>query len=335
VPAFLRVIALAFAKTFSKLFGIATITFFGRVPSRDDDKVAFVGLASITWLATIPGLIHPPLIELVVPFLPDDEALLRGIAAALVIGIPPVNGYIVTRVHNADGGLRNVLKHLVIGYGYTTAIGFLVLGLVLVVPVVKASHLVRRYDLRDMAVMIAPDAYDEIVEEVQRTITDAGYETEITHPNPAIRRLFIGLVWMEERIFCRTGHVAHEMRSIRGEVEGDPFEVIVHATDITVVGRSRETSTIYALLAEQLDHPSMYFSWDDASQEVEDEVRRLRRRVAEGESLPADEVAAVRDRLREMQLSTEEWNAIRRLIYRLQLERARAAAPEDALEPIR
>jgi plasmid stability protein len=68
---------------------------------------------------------------------------------------------------------------------------------------------------------------------------------------------------------------------------------------------------------------------------VEDEVRRLRRRVAEGESLPADEVAAVRDRLREMQLSTEEWNAIRRLIYRLQLERARAAAPEDALEPIR
>jgi hypothetical protein len=317
----LRFVALAFAKTFSKIFGVATITFFGRIPSRDDDKVAFVGLLSLTWLALLVAVVIPSLAELVMPGLPEDETLIRTISAVLVVVIPPLNGVIITRLHNQDGGGRAVVRHLVLGFGYTAVIGGVVVAIVVVVPVVKASHILRRYELMSLAVMVPEGAYDEVLESIADLLKRYGVEAEIVDPNPVVGRLFHALAWVEGRIFCRE-HAAKQMKSVRGESdEGDPYEVILHATDVTIVGRQRESSHIYAILAEHLEHPGLYFTWDDDAQEVEDEIVRLRDRLGSGEAVSEDDVDRLREALRELQLAPEEWNALRRLLYRLEIER--------------
>lgn len=319
MPQILRMFAVAFAKTFSKIFGIATITFFGRVSSRDDDKVAFVGLASITWLALIGAVFVPTLGELMIAGALDDPTLIRMIALAAVVLVPPLNGLIISRVHNQDGGFTATVRQMGLGYVHTAVIGVAVVGIVVVVPIVKASHILRRYDLKHLAVMVPDDIYEDVLEEIEALLDREGITCDIVTPNPVLRRLFALLAWVEGRIFARE-HAAKEMASIRGQIDGDDYEVILHATDVTIVGSKEQSSHIYAVLAEGLDHPGLYFTWDDASQRIEDEVRAARQAIRDGEEVDPELVDELRDRLRQMQLSTEEWNAVRRLLYRLQIQ---------------
>lgn len=324
MPQVLRMFAVAFAKTFSKIFGIATITFFGRVSSRDDDKVAFVGLASITWFALIGAVFVPTIGELMLAGALDDPTLIRIISLAAVVLIPPLNGLIVSRCHNQDGAWRGALRQTVYGYVYTAVIGATVVGIVLVVPAVKASHIVRRFDLKHLAVMVPDEEYDAVVETIRELLEHEDIDAEITKPNVALRKLFAALAWVEGRIFRRE-YAARDMMSVRGEVVGSFYEVIVHATDITIVGEREQSSYIYAVLAEGLDHPGLYFTWDDASQRIEDEIREARRRLRDGGSVDPATIERLRDELRDTELSTEEWNSVRRLLYRLELERMAAA----------
>jgi hypothetical protein len=323
-----RMLVLAFAKTFSKLFGVATITFFGRAPSRDDDKVALVGVLSLLWLFTIPAVFIPEYAEMIIPLLPDDEMLLQLLATVLVVGIPPLNGFVISRLHNRDGGAGEVAKHLVYGYGYSLALSVLVVALIVVVPVVKGSYILRRFDLQHIAVMIDRDCYDDIVEQVCEALEGHGIDTEVIDPHWTIRRLFSALVWVEGRIF-RRNDMSRKMKIVRGELDdGAWFEVTVHATDISIIGQKHESSLVYAILAEDLDSEDVYFSWDDDSQEIEKRIRELRKRLNEGDEVEPEEITAVCDDLRDMELSPEEWNAIRRMLYRLEVDCYRARTEE-------
>jgi hypothetical protein len=321
MPAAFRFVGVAFAKTFTKIFGIATITFLGRVPSRDDDKIALVGLLSITWFALLVVLVVPSAAELVMPGLPDDDTLVRFLAAGAALLLPLVNGLVVSRVHNQQGSL---IRHLGLGFVYSSVIGALVLGIIVTVPIVRGSYLVRRFDVKNLAVMVGEDAYEDVLEAIRTALHEEGIETEVSETNPALRRMFGGLAWVLGRIFRRE-HIAHDMRSVTGTLPGgDDFEIILHATDISIIGHKRETTAVAAVLSERLEHPQLYFSWDDDSQEVEDRIEELRDNVHNGGSVNDDEIDRLRRRLRDVELSTEEWNAIRRLLYRLEVERLRA-----------
>jgi hypothetical protein len=316
----LRLISVAFAKTFSKLFGVATISFFGRVPSRDDDKVGLVGVLSIAWLVAVVAVFVPAVAEAVFPVMQDDDVT-RTVAVSLAVVIPLANGLIISRIHNRDGdGALQIAKHLVYGYGYSLAVGFVVLGIVLVVPVLKASHLARRYDLKNIAVMVEQDDYVDALDELRETLAGHDIETEVSDPNPAIGRLFTALTWIEGRIFDRRD-LAREMKVLRGRLpDGGRFELILHATDISIIGERRESSCVAAILSEDLDSPKFYFTWDDASQEIEDRIRSLRDRLEAGDEVDSAEVKELSGELRDLLLSPEEWNAVRRLLYRLEID---------------
>jgi hypothetical protein len=323
----IRILGLAIVKSFSKLFGLATITFFGRVPSRDDDKVGLIGLLSLIWLVAIAAIAVPALGQLAFPFL-HDENMIRGLSTALVVGIGPLIGFIVTRMHNRHEQGRQVTRELVFGYGYAAIIGSLIVALLLVVPVVKASYIVRRFDLKHLAVMIARGDYEDVLEQLREALARHGLETEVERPQWIIYRLFTALAWMEGHIFCRK--VAGDMLMLVGHTpDGDRFEITLHATDISVLGSKEATSLVMAILSEDLDERHLYFSWDDASQELEDRVRTLRRRLEEDGEPPAEEeITELCDRLRTMALESEEWNAIRRQLYKLECAclRARSGA---------
>jgi hypothetical protein len=68
-----RFVVYGIAKTLSKVFGLATMAFFGRMPSRDDDKLAGVGLIAVSWVPVVVAIFWPALAEFIIPFAPDDE----------------------------------------------------------------------------------------------------------------------------------------------------------------------------------------------------------------------------------------------------------------------
>jgi hypothetical protein len=326
-----RFLGLALAKTFSKLFNLATITFFGRLPSRDDDKVGLIGLLSVTWLVVLAAIPLPVIGKVVFPFL-DDEAVIRGVAIALAIAGGPAVGFTVSRLHNRRGerDRRSVARELLFGYGYAAIVGGLVTALLVVVPLVKASHIVKRYELAHLAIMIGRGSYDDVLDELQAALDRHGIATRVERPHWAIYRIFRGLAWIEGHIFRR--EVATDMKVVLGEVpDGDAFEVTLHSTDISVLGSKKATSMVMAILSEELDEDHLYFAWDDAAQELEDRIGEAVRRLdRDGEPTSDRDIDELCARLRTLSLEPSEWNAIRRQLYKLETASLRARLREPA-----
>ena len=181
-----RFLVMGIAKVLSKVFGLATMTFFGRMPSRDADKMALVALLSLTWLVALAGVVFPDLAEML-PGMPEDEQLRRMIAVATAVVIPPVNGAIVSRVHNRDGGLRDTLVQVAAGYPYTALIGGVVVGVVVAVPLVKANYLARRFETKHLMVLIPEGSYDEAYEHIIDLLESHGAHPERARANPLVR----------------------------------------------------------------------------------------------------------------------------------------------------
>lgn len=311
-----RFFVVGIAKVLSKVFGLATMTFFGRMPSRDADKMAIVALLSLTWLVALAGIVVPDIAEML-PGMPEDDTIRRLIALATVLIIPVINGAIVSRVSNREGGLRDVLVQLVAGYPYTAIIGGVVAAVVVTVPIVKANYLVRRFETKHLMVMIPEGRYDEAFDHMIELLEDHEASPEPAQANGLIRGMFRALTFVIERIFRR--RIATDMRVIRGEVgDGGWYEITMHATDITILGRDTQTSMLLPILADELDERVLYFTWDDESQEVEDRMSDIRQRLEDGEEVEPDEVAELAEEVRGLGLDKEEWDALRRNLYRLE-----------------
>ncbi|HVM20108.1 MAG TPA: hypothetical protein VM307_09125 [Egibacteraceae bacterium] len=329
----LRFISLGFVKTLTKIFGLATMTFFGRLPSRDDDKVSLIGLLSLWWLGLIVSAIFPPVAEALIPFLPDDEALLRGVSIALVVAIPLLVGWLVTRMHNYDSDKSSLGREMLHAFMYCGVIGGLVVLLVVVVPVVKASYILRRFEMKNIAIMVKQGGYDDVLQQIRDAFERHGIETSVEDPHRIIRFIFCKLVWIEGRIFRRD--MVEKMKIVRGEVQGNWFEVTLHAADISIIGQKDATTHAMAVLSEELDETYVYFSWDDDGQQLEDRILAAQRRVSDGEPVDDEQIAQMCDDLRRLALESEEWDAIRRQIYRVEVANQRLRA-ERALaeEPV-
>jgi hypothetical protein len=331
-----RFVVYGVAKTLSKVFGLATMAFFGRMPSRDDDRMALVGLASITWIPVLAAIVFPPIAEFLIPFAPEDEGLLRLLSVAIAVAIPLMVGALVASLHNhQDSSWGHRLRHVLHGFWYTPVIGFAVTGVILVVPFVKTTHLLRRFDVQRLLVMIPEGTYDDALDHVVESLRRRGVEADIEEPSRPIGWMFRLLGYVLGHIFDRD--VADRLQVVRGhDADGGWFEVNVHAADLSIVGKEKQTCRIHAILAEELDERQVYFTWDDDSQALEDRMRDLRVRLGADEEPDLDEVRQLAEDLATIQLDKEEWNNVRRNLYRLERDAyARAAGREDPEEATR
>jgi hypothetical protein len=333
---FIRFIVYGVAKTMSKIFGLATMAFFGRMPSRDDDRMALIGLASITWIPVLAAIVWPPLGEFLIPFAPEDEQLLRWIAIGTAIVIPLTVGALVASLHNHEASSPvHRATHVLHGFWYTPVIGFAVTGVILVVPFVKTSHLIKRFDVQRLLVMIPEGTYDEALEHMVESLHRRGVEASVEEPSRSIGFMFRLLGYVLGHIFDRD--VADRLQTIEGvDADGGWFEINVHAADLTILGKELQTCRIHAILAEELDERFVYFTWDDDSQALEDRMRSLREQLEDDEEPDLDEVRQLAEDLAELRLDNEEWNNVRRNLYRLERDAyAKAAGREDPEEATR
>lgn len=317
----IRYVAMAIAKTLSKVFGLATMTFFGRMPSREDDKISLVGIASLMWLPIVVASFLPAFAEMIIPFAPDDEEITRWLAAGLAILIPIVVGVTVAMIRNNRGrGFGHTIVQVLLGFPYTVIVGLTVTVVVVIVPIVKISYLVRRFEVMRILVMLEPASFDGALEHVVDRLEEHGIEVRVDEPNRAIGAPFRLLVWVLGRIFHRD--VSGEMRVI-GPADGGTdrdewFEVTIHATDLTIIGPQAVASRLHAILVDAMDERVLYLTWDDGSQELEDRIRHARRRLEDGEHIERAETDQLVEDLSGLALGKEEWDAVRRLIYRLE-----------------
>jgi hypothetical protein len=124
--------------------------------------------------------------------------------------------------------------------------------------------------------------------------------------------------------------IADRMQAIRGrDVDDEWFEVTVHAADLSVIGRQKPACRVLAVLAEELDERALYFTWDDDSQALEDRMREFREQLEDGEEPDLDAVRQLGEDLAELELDKEEWNNVRRNLYRLERDAYAAAAGRE------
>jgi hypothetical protein len=325
----MRFVVYGIAKTLSKVFGLATMAFFGRMPSRDDDKLAAVGLLAVSWVPVVVAIFVPSLAELIIPFAPDDEALLRVIAIVLTVTMPLLIGILIGLLHNRQGDGPSRLAALAHGYWYTPVIGLTVVGVVLSVPLIKAGHIARRFEVRRLLVMIPAGTYQQVVDHAVETLRRRGLSADVAEPNVVLGTMFRILGYVLGHIFGRD--VADEMVVIRGQDrDGDDYEVTLHAADITIIGRQRPAGRVYAVLAEELDEREVFFTWDDESQELEKQIREHRSTLEHGGQPDLEQVRQLAEDLAGLELDPEEWNNVRRLLFRLERDTyARSAGLPD------
>jgi hypothetical protein len=332
-----RFVVYGVAKTLSKVFGLATMAFFGRMPSRDDDKLAAVGLIAVSWVPVVVAIFWPALAELIIPFAPDDEQILRIISISLAVLMPLLVGILVSLLHNRGGNGPSRAAAWLHGYWYTPVIGFTVVAVVVAVPLIKAGHLVRKFEVERLLVMIPEGTYDQVVEHAEETLRRRGLSAETEDANWLLANMFDLLGYVLGHIFGRD--VASEMKVIRGHDRDDqPYEVTIHAADVTIIGKQKQAGRVYAVLAEELDEREVYFTWDDESQELEERIRTQRRTLEDGGDPDLDEVRQLAEDLAALELDMEEWNNVRRLLFRLERDTyARLAdlpAPEDEVHEV-
>lgn len=310
-----RILMTGLAKVLSKVFSMATLTFFGRLPTQDSSKLSFMGLISLYWIYILVSVFFPALAEMLIPFIPEDETIIRGTSLALTLFLPLTLGYTSLKLENRDPN-SSVIKQLLMGYVYAFVLGFLSMVLVVVIPLIKIPSILKMHTQQQFAVMIRKGKYDDVMDEIKDILEKYEMKIEVHDPKKPVWLCFISLTYVLEHIFNKT--IAKKMKNLVVDVDGENVEVTVHATDISILGPKNETLQVKHILSEEIEPEHLYFSWDDSIQKIEDKLRELKNQQEKGKEIDLKTLQDATLNLRKAALENEDWNAIRRQIYKIE-----------------
>ncbi|UCZ52405.1 hypothetical protein LGQ02_16400 [Bacillus shivajii] len=312
-----RFLLTGIAKMLSKVFSMATLTFFGRVPSKDDSKISLMGLLSLYWVYVLVSIFFPKLAKYFIPFLAEDESIIRMISATILVVLPLLIGYMSSKLENRDKG-KSTLKQMVMGYPYTFILGILSTFLLIFIPMLKIPNMMKGHIQTQFALMVEEGKYDDVLEDVCLILNAKEIETSIHSPRKTTWTVFMTLSYVLEHIFNR--QMAKKMKYIYAVLNEKKVVITLHATDLSILGERDEVYYMKHLLSEELEPNHLYFSWDDSVQKIEDRIKKYKHLIAShsGEGVKIGEIEELATLLREKPLSNEDWNAVRRQIYKLE-----------------
>lgn len=294
---------------------MATLTFFGRLPTQDSSKISFMGLVSLYWIYILVSVFFPDLAEMFIPFIPEDETIIRATSIGLTILLPLTVGYASLKLENRDPDCSKV-KQLLMGYPYAFVLGSLSMLLVIVIPLIKLPSILKMHTQEQFAIMIRKGKYDDVLDEIKHIFSKYDFKAVVHKPKKPIWICFITLTYLLEHIFNKK--ISKKMRYISVKVDGEVVEVTVHATDISILGAKNKALQIKHILSEEIEPEHLFFSWDDSVQKVEDEIRDFKRQQENGEAIDLEKLQEITSQLRKASLEIEDWNAIRRQIYKIE-----------------
>ncbi|WP_088032886.1 hypothetical protein [Evansella clarkii] len=315
----IRVLLTGLAKLLSKVFSMATLTFFGRVPSKDDSKISFMGLLSLYWIYISLSVIFPDLAEYFIPFLPDDDMIIRIIALLIWVLIPLVIGYTSTKLENRHPDHSRV-KQTLMGFPYALVLGLLSMALIIVIPILKMPNYMKRHVQEQFAIMIREGKYEDVLDEIVDILESHDLKAEVKDTEKVARWTFMVLTRVMERIF--NNNFDKKMKYIKVKGYDDGATITLHATDLSIVGPKKAVYFLKHVLSEEIEPENLYFTWDDPIREKEEEIRNIKNRIKEKEETEddLDRMHAITRELRETPMSNEDWNSVRRQLYKLEID---------------
>ena len=332
IQALLAMVFRSAGRLLNTAFGWATIMLFGRVPQDRQIYLSLVSFGSVIWLITVLGIAFPWVGTFLLSFVPLPEWVdktwvrLAMLAAALVI--PAIVGVLATRLVDPEdrpGGAGATVKLILRGYPYTVGLSLTLILMTLFAPVIKVRDLLRRWTTQHVPVMVEPDDYPAVVDDVEAALRAGGIETQRGRPSWMLRFPTRLLGWFAG---SAVGDLVAEELTRLHTSDG---EILLHPSDMVVSGRAAAASRMRAIVAEHLTFTRAYLTWDKEANEIEDALRRVWDGLADSSGVDAlARLRALEARMRHLTLPYEEWEVLFR--QKLQVERAalrRVAGLED------
>jgi hypothetical protein len=241
--------------------------------------------------------------------------LIGAIAIPVLIGI-------AAAVVSSDTTKRGPRALVIAGLrGYPFAIALSVMLVLLAAVGIGRKIRAFRHKWQDahIPLMVKPGAYETVLHEVTKTLSDAGLPVEERDAGAMLS----GPPKLLDAIAGRgLGSLVPERLMA---LKGDNLEVLVYPSDLAISGSPDHLARARAALATHVASAPAYLTTSEEAQKVEDVLDRIR---DDGRHAPPQETLArlgeVDEKLASLPAPYDEWQVLYRL--RLQLERdARAA----------
>ena len=325
IQALLAFLTRSAGKILNTAFGWATIMLFGQVPQERQIYLSIIAFGSVAWIVAVAGVLEPSVATFLLAFVTvpawlDKRWIRLGMIAAVVI-IPVLVGWLSTRLVDPDERPRGAgpfARMVLKGYPFTLGLALTLLVMTVFAPVVKLRALARRWTTQHVAIIVKPEDYPDVVTDVQRALRMGGLETE---PHPAHWMLRMPTKFLA--LFARNA-VAPLVADFLTTLVAPNIEVLVHPSDIVIMGRDFDAASARAILAEHLTFTKAYLTWTKEANQIEERLGALWRSKTSVTSVRR-QLAEIDGQLRALKFSYEEWEILFR--QRLLIDRQLAGAP--------
>ena len=303
----------------SSTLGWATMLLFGRVPQSKQRLLDGMALGAVTWLLCLVALASPAFAHLIVTSVPQGFVSLTWFGFALLLGavaLPAAVGAATLLLSDEKRPLQ-ALGYLLRGYPLTVVLlgVILFLGGWAIVRAVRSAQ--RGWQSLHIPMMVKPDRYGTVVDDVGAVLADAhlGLERTTAPPWFVVPPKLLALVGG----LSAAGLVPDELVAFTS----DDLRVLVYPSDVALIGKTEHVARARSAIVGRLAFTDAYLTATKESEQVEDELRRL----AAANATTAQDFAAVDHELESLDVAFDDWLTLYRL--RLQVEheaRARSAA---------
>jgi hypothetical protein len=183
-------------------------------------------------------------------------------------------------------------------------------------PVMKVRDLWRRWTTEHVPVVIPPEHYPAVVDEVRLALEAGGLRTVPQRAPWMLRFPTAILTWFAGRSLGGGADVPLQ------RLVGARSEILLHPSDLVISGREFDAARARAVLAERLTDSHAYLTWTKEGNELEDEIRRAWDDVAAHRTHEAAErVARIDSALQKLTIPYEEWEVLfRQMLLLVQRE---------------
>ena len=324
------ILAFAFrsvGKVLNMAFGWATVMLFGKVPQDRQIYLSVIAFGSVAWMVAVLGIIFPSFATFLLTFVPLPSWVSRTWIRLAMLGaaavIPLIVGFVSTRMldpKDRPKGAAALGLEVLKGYPYTLALALTLVSMTILAPVMKVRTAFKRWVTRHVPVIVEPEAYLEVVADIERALEAGGFAVQrrqaswmLRYPTKVLTTLAGGAV---------DDLVADRLTSL----ESDKLEVLLHPSDLVINGGEKEASRANAIIAQQVAFSRAYMTWDKEANELEDRLRKIWVTLRKQSKRPgvvehnASRLAAVEHDLQQLDLPYEEWEVLFR--EKLMVERA-------------
>lgn len=304
-------------------FAWATLLLFGKVPSNRQIVLSMLSLLSLVWLVAALGTFFPVAAHFLLSYAPHPDWINKELVSKvswIVVGILPFfNGVLSLFLEEKQSRPSTVAgwaAFTVNGWRLTLGLSITLALLIVIAPLDKLGEIIKQWKNEHVAVIIEPDCYGEVVDELERILETAGIKVSRTRPSAFTMIPLHLLAALAGKTLNRlVGQDLTKLIFEHGELEVRPSDLIVR-------GKRTKVNAIRSLILSSFCFGQAYLTWSKDANQIEDKMSAVWKQI-KSESLSRSaalkRVHLLHNKLERAELAREEWEILFRLYLILKL----------------